>query len=194
VQSDTEDASKEVQWMHAVSKAVAQSHLQDGGSAAKSSAEFRSKGLQEVADALIKHEAQWAGHSLGDMTAIKALAEQAQEQHGQAAAGALNEEAGRLFKANAIARAVVKWRAAIWLLFSKELCTDLYYLWDILNSRHTLWEKVCVRAHALRKRGTNTTSKCMLWCGSSFHGLSTPCELMCRRRRRLWRRREPTTT
>jgi hypothetical protein len=144
VQSDTEEAGKEVKWMHAVSKAAAQSHLQDTDSSAKSSADFRSKGLQEVADALIKHETQWAGHSLGDVAAIKAVAEMAQEQHGQEAADTLNEEAARLFKANATARAVVKWRAAIWLLFNKDLSTDLYYLWDILNSRHTLWEKVCI--------------------------------------------------
>lgn len=144
VQSDTEDAGKEVNWMHAVSKAAAQSHLHDTEEAKSASAQFRSKGLQEVADALIKHEAQWSAHSLGDMTAIKAMADQTQEQHGEAAAENLTTEGNKLFKANAIAKAVVKWRAAIWLLFNKQYSTHLYYLWDILNSRHTLWEKVCI--------------------------------------------------
>lgn len=97
-----------------------------------------------MADALIKLEAQWTSHSLGDVTAIKAAAEQAQEEHGKDAVDALNTEGIRLFKGNAIARAVVKWRAAIWLLFNKQFSTDLYYIWDILNSRHTLWEKVSI--------------------------------------------------
>lgn len=142
MQSDTEGAPKEVNWMHAVAKAAAQSHLHDVEDSAASSARFRSKGLQEVADALIKHESQWSAHSLGDVSQIGTMAEAAQEQDSEDAADALNAEGAKLFRSNSLARAVVKWRAAIWLLFNKSYNMDLYYLWDILNSRHTLWEKV----------------------------------------------------
>lgn len=130
--------------MHAVSKAAAQSHLHGTDEAQAGSSEFRSKGLQEAAEALIKHEAQWAGHSLGDVATVKATAELAQEMHGEEAVDILKTEGNKLYKSNSVAKAVVKWRAAIWLMFNKQYSSDLYYLWDILNSRHTLWEKVCI--------------------------------------------------
>jgi hypothetical protein len=142
LQSNTEDAGNEVIWMHDVSTAVALSHVR--GVQEDRYADFRSKGRQELADALLRHEAQWAGHSLGDATAIKSMAEQAQNLHGQGAADALKEEAAKFFKTNRISRAVVKWRAALWLLFSRELCADAFYLWDILRTRHALWEEVRV--------------------------------------------------
>lgn len=142
MQSDTEDAEPEVTWMYAVSKAVAQSQLHDSEHAEQASAQFRRKGLQEVAEALIKQEVQWTAHSLGDVGTIKALAELASEMHGEQAVETLKAEGNSLYQRGAVGKAVVKWRAAIWLAFSKEYSSDLYYIWDILNSRHTLWEKV----------------------------------------------------
>jgi hypothetical protein len=127
--------------MSAVSKATAKSHMSTGDGRADSEA-FRTRGLQEIADMLVGCDAQWMAHSLGDISTVTAAAGGAKEEHGDDAPELLQKEGNELFMAGAIARAIIKWRAAIWLMFHRFHPSEMYYVWDLLNSRHTLWERV----------------------------------------------------
>lgn len=139
---DAEEAGEDVDFMLKVSKAVAQNSVGPDDNPHVAPEHFRSQGLQETAKALIELQTEWTNHALGDTTAISALADRARDEHGSSAVTRLYEEGKRLYAASWVSQAILQWRAAIWLLCNRQFSPDVYYIWDILDSRSKLWERV----------------------------------------------------